>query len=183
MRRSSTRGYLTPWPLDTRVSLYSQMGDWLSPTCFGVLLCLLIKPKLRVVRFFAHRSRQISQQELSPAIPMRLATTRRQAFSLLELLAVVTIIGTISVLIIPRVSASAEAAKEASDGLNRAQINASVEQWYLEKGVWPANDLSDLAADADYFPRGDSHESRQRLGLLPERHDTSCDRHRRRRGW
>ena len=88
------------------------------------------------------------------AIEFEPPKSHRPGFSLLELMAVVAILGTITVLIIPKVAASADAVKEASDGINRAKINASVERWYMEKGVWPANNLSDIGADADYFPDG-----------------------------
>jgi len=152
-----------PWqlgavPLDRRVSLYSQMGDWLSPTCLGALLILLIRPKWNVVQYASRRSRQTFEQQRPPTLPTtfpaRFATKGRQAFSLLELLAVVTIIGTIAALVIPRITVSTDAANEAMDDLNRAQINALVERWYIETNAWPANDLSDIGADTDYFPDG-----------------------------
>ena len=38
--------------------------------------------------------------------------------------------------------------------MNRAQINAAVERWYLDKGSWPLNNLSDIGADPNYFPDG-----------------------------
>ena len=37
---------------------------------------------------------------------------------------------------------------------NKATINAAVERWYVEKGTWPAVNLSDIGADANYFPDG-----------------------------
>ena len=37
---------------------------------------------------------------------------------------------------------------------NRAEINITVEQYYMHTGVWPADDLSDIGADVDYFPDG-----------------------------
>jgi hypothetical protein len=37
---------------------------------------------------------------------------------------------------------------------NRAEINIAVEQYYIHTGVWPANNLSDIGADPDYFPDG-----------------------------
>ena len=37
---------------------------------------------------------------------------------------------------------------------NKATINAAVERWYVEKGTWPANNLSDIGADTNYFPDG-----------------------------
>jgi len=147
-----------PWllgavPLDTRVSFYSRWGDWLSPACFGALLVLLIRPTLSAVRLPLFPS-LAAAEHVSPGLSARLTDTRRQAFSLLELIAVIAIIGTITALVVPKVSASANAVKEASDDLNRAVINTAVERWYLEKDVWPANNLSDISADSDYFPEG-----------------------------
>jgi len=78
----------------------------------------------------------------------------REGFSLLELLAVVTIIGTLAALILPRVSENSLNAKYKTCFHNRATINSTVERYYVEKGGWPANDLSDIAADTEYFPEG-----------------------------
>jgi prepilin-type N-terminal cleavage/methylation domain-containing protein len=78
----------------------------------------------------------------------------RAAFSLLELLAVVTILGIIAALILPRVVISTDKTKEATCLHCRGEINAAVEQYYIHTGNWPANDLSDIAADIDYFPDG-----------------------------
>ena len=79
---------------------------------------------------------------------------KRRGFSLLELLAVVTILGIIAVIIIPRINVSSDTAKANANAQNKAEINSAVERWYFEKGVWPANDLSDIGADDDYFPDG-----------------------------
>ncbi|MHC4876513.1 MAG: type II secretion system protein [Planctomycetota bacterium] len=79
---------------------------------------------------------------------------RRSGFSLLELLAVVTILGIIAVVVIPRISVSADTAKQNAHKQNIAEINAAVERWYFEKGSYPKSDLSDIAADANYFPDG-----------------------------
>jgi general secretion pathway protein G len=78
----------------------------------------------------------------------------RAAFSLMELLAVVTILGIIAALIVPRVVGGNDVAKEKSCLHNRTEINITVEQFYLHTGAWPANDLSDIAADPNYFPDG-----------------------------
>ena len=78
----------------------------------------------------------------------------RAGFSLLELLAVVTILGIIAVVVIPRVSVSAEAAKTNAHKQNVAEINGAVERWYFEKGKYPKTNLSDIGADANYFPGG-----------------------------
>ena len=79
---------------------------------------------------------------------------RRMAFSLMELLAVVTILGIIAAIIVPRVAVSSDTAKTKVNSHNKATINSAVERWYLEKGAWPANNLSDISADTNYFPSG-----------------------------
>jgi prepilin-type N-terminal cleavage/methylation domain-containing protein len=78
----------------------------------------------------------------------------RRGFSLLELLAVVTILGIIAVVVIPRISVSSATAKTNANNQNRAEINSAVERWYFNTGTWPANDLSDIGADTNYFPAG-----------------------------
>ena len=71
----------------------------------------------------------------------------------MELLAVVTILGIIAAIIVPRVSLSSDTAKTKVRDHQKSTINAAVER-YVEKGSWPAPDLSDIGADADYFPSG-----------------------------
>src|SRR5215210_9164117 len=79
---------------------------------------------------------------------------KRAGFSLMELLAVVTILGIIAAIIVPRVAVSSDTAKAKVNLHNKATINAAVERWYVEKSAWPANNLSDIGADANYFPDG-----------------------------
>jgi len=78
----------------------------------------------------------------------------RAGFSLLELLAVVAILSLIAIVIVPRVSENAAKAKTEADKQHKAEISSAVERWYFEKGTWPAGDLSDIGADANYFPNG-----------------------------
>jgi prepilin-type N-terminal cleavage/methylation domain-containing protein len=85
---------------------------------------------------------------------MKPRPTFRIAFSLLELLAVVTILGIIAALIVPRVVNSSDKAKVSTCSHSRAEINIAVEQYYIHTGAWPADDLSDIAADINYFPNG-----------------------------
>jgi general secretion pathway protein G len=78
----------------------------------------------------------------------------RTAFSLMELLAVVTILGVIAALVLPRVIKGTDVTKVKTCVHNRAEINITVERYYLHKGFWPANDLSDIGGDDQYFPDG-----------------------------
>ena len=80
--------------------------------------------------------------------------SRRRGFSLLELLAVVTILGVIAAVVVPRISNSKAGAQAEVSKQNIAEINGAVERWYFEKGSWPANDLSDIGKDINYFPEG-----------------------------
>ena len=81
-------------------------------------------------------------------------TNKRRGFSLLELLAVVTILGIIAVVVVPRISISSTTAKQKADAQNKAEINSAVERWYFTNGTWPADNLSDIGADTTYFPSG-----------------------------
>ncbi len=77
---------------------------------------------------------------------------RRNAFSLLELLAVVVILGIIALVIIPRISFSSATAKKNACFQNKAEINTAVEKFNWDTGALPA-DITDLDDDA-YFPDG-----------------------------
>lgn len=79
---------------------------------------------------------------------------RRTGFSLMELLAVVTILGIIAAIVVPRLTVSSDTARQKLNAHNKATINAAVERWYIEKGTWPADSLVDIGADPTYFPEG-----------------------------
>jgi prepilin-type N-terminal cleavage/methylation domain-containing protein len=78
---------------------------------------------------------------------------RRTAFSLLELIAVVIIVGIMATLILPRAVAARDEAAEKACAHNRMLINSAVERFAVTTGSDPA-DLSVLASDPDYFPEG-----------------------------
>jgi len=77
---------------------------------------------------------------------------RRTAFSLLELLAVVVILGILAAIVVPRVSTSSDKAKKSVNAHNKATVNAAVERYYIDEGSWPSTDLHEMGAD--YFPDG-----------------------------
>src|SRR3954447_9145401 len=78
----------------------------------------------------------------------------RHGFSRMELLAVVTILGIIAAIIVPRVAVSSDTSKQKVSAHNKVTINSTVERWYVETGTWPAANLSDIGADTNYFPDG-----------------------------
>src|SRR5262245_12990847 len=87
----------------------------------------------------------------------RSTTNKRRpqaAFSLMELLAVVVILGIIAALIVPRLIPGTDTAKYKTCFHNRAEINITVEQYYMHTGNWPATNLSDIGVDVNYFPDG-----------------------------
>ncbi len=79
---------------------------------------------------------------------------KRHGFSLLELLAVVTILGVIAVIVVPRITASSATTKANANAQNKSEINSAIERWYFNNGSWPATNLSDIGADNNYFPAG-----------------------------
>ena len=58
----------------------------------------------------------------------------RSGFSLVEMLAIVTILAIIAAIIVPRWVMSSDTAKAKANNHNKAMINAAVERWYVEKG-------------------------------------------------
>jgi len=78
----------------------------------------------------------------------------RKGFTLIEILFVVVVIAILASVVIPRLTDTVATAKISACKANKANINTQVEKWYFDNGSWPANDLSDIGADNDYFPDG-----------------------------
>lgn len=79
---------------------------------------------------------------------------RSGGFSLLELLAIVTILGVLAAVALPRLSSHGDSAKQAACHARRGNLEVQAQRWYRSKGAWPSSNLSDLAADPDYLPEG-----------------------------
>ena len=78
----------------------------------------------------------------------------RRGFSLMELLAVVTILGIIAAIIVPRVANSSETAKQRTCVYNVGHIHSAVERYRDATGSWPSANLVELDGALDYFPDG-----------------------------
>ncbi len=85
---------------------------------------------------------------------MRTRGNKKGAFTLIEILAVVVILGILAAVVVPRVLASSATAKINACHQNKATINSSVERWYFDVGTWPVTALTDIGADPNYFPDG-----------------------------
>lgn len=78
----------------------------------------------------------------------------RLAYSLLELLASVVILGVIAALAIGRLSGNSLVARKNACYVNKGAIEMQAQLWYRNKGTWPAANLSDIAVDTSYFAEG-----------------------------
>lgn len=85
---------------------------------------------------------------------MKMPRADRRGYSLAEILAVVTIVGILAAIIVPRIGGRSHAAKGHACAVNKGNIEVQSQLWYRNKGSWPAADLSDLAADKAYMPDG-----------------------------
>ena len=85
---------------------------------------------------------------------MSIHNRHRHGFTLIEILAVVVILGILAAAIVPRVLASSQTAKINACRQNKAAIHEAVEIWYFNTGTWPDHYLGDIGADSDYFPDG-----------------------------
>ena len=78
----------------------------------------------------------------------------KAGLSLLEVLAVVTIMGIIALIAIPRLASSGDKPKANSCFVTKGMIEIQAELWLRNKGIAPAADLSDIMASSTYFPDG-----------------------------
>ena len=79
---------------------------------------------------------------------------RRGAITLLEVLAVVTVLAIIATTAWVRATSGNTAARKAACLANRGDIEIQSELWRHNTGSWPATNLSDIGADPKYFPSG-----------------------------
>jgi len=75
------------------------------------------------------------------------------AFTLVELLVVVLILGALAFAAIPRISQSAHNAKKRACEANIRLLNSEIERYRVTNGAWPPN-LWTIRGDKDLFPDG-----------------------------
>lgn len=79
---------------------------------------------------------------------------RRPGLSLMEVLAVVTIMGIIALIAVPRLATSGDKPKANSCFTTKGMIEIQAELWFRNKGTVPNANLSNIMADTNYFPDG-----------------------------
>lgn len=75
----------------------------------------------------------------------------RFAFSLLEVLAVVAILGIIAAIVLPSMTESSATATQRVNEHTAATLNTSISRYYVDKGKWPTA-LTELVPT--YLPKG-----------------------------
>ncbi len=77
----------------------------------------------------------------------------KKAFTLVELLVVVMILGALAAIAVPRMISGATNAKINACETNVDLINSQIELYFANKGAWPQN-LPVITGDPNYFPDG-----------------------------
>jgi len=77
----------------------------------------------------------------------------KKAFTLVELLVVVMILGALAAIAVPRMISGATNAKISACETNVDLVNSQIELYYASKGAWPGR-LPVITADPNYFPDG-----------------------------
>jgi general secretion pathway protein G len=75
------------------------------------------------------------------------------AFTLVEMLIVVLILGALAAIAIPRITNASKSAKDSACKTNVDLMNRQIELYNFSTGSWPQQ-LTDVTGDTDYFPDG-----------------------------
>ncbi len=77
---------------------------------------------------------------------------QRRGLSLLELLAVVTILAVLAAIVVKSFSGADTVARREACYVNKGDIEIQARLWFRDNRSWPANNLIDIGADPQYFP-------------------------------
>ena len=75
-------------------------------------------------------------------------------FSFTEVIAVLALLGLLAAIIVPRVTGHRDEANRTACHTNRGDIELQAKLWRRNHGAYPNGNLTDIGADADYFPAG-----------------------------
>lgn len=78
----------------------------------------------------------------------------RRGLTLLELVAVVTIVAVLAGIVLPRLVGPREESLRQACFVHQGDIEIQARLWHRKQGAWPATNLSDVGADPAYFPDG-----------------------------
>ncbi len=84
---------------------------------------------------------------------MVIYTTHTRAFTLVELMVVVLILGALAFVAIPRIGESTTTSRINACNANIAILNKQIELFKINTGDWPLNYLK-ISTDTDYLPDG-----------------------------
>jgi general secretion pathway protein G len=76
----------------------------------------------------------------------------QKGVSISEVILIILLISILSIIVIPRFNGVVMNAKYQTCRTNVANINALVQLYYIKEGAWPANNLSDIKTNINYFP-------------------------------
>ena len=79
---------------------------------------------------------------------------RRRALTLLELLAVVLLVGILSAIVISRFLGPSDVAKRNACYVYKGEIELQAQLWFRNTGTWPDANLTAIGSDPTYFPSG-----------------------------
>lgn len=90
----------------------------------------------------------------SRPINRRAQLPKTSGFSLWELMAVLVILGLLAAVMVPRLSGHQDSAKKSACYANKGDIELQAKLWRRNNGTYPLSNLSNIGADATYFPGG-----------------------------
>jgi general secretion pathway protein G len=115
------------------------------------------------MRILYMRIREIMETAITACRQVR--EKRAQAFTLLELMVVVVILGILAAFIVPRISKRPEDARVTKAKIEISNIEQALELYYLDNGVYPSSEQG-LRALIEMPDRGDIPENWKAGGYL-----------------